>query len=179
MRDYPIEYNLNEKDRLDEQVKLLKDPTLAKLGASSKECLEIGCGVGSNISTVRKLNSELKFTGIDICPASIKSAKNEFEDEKTSFICGTVEDFNPAIKYDLIILRLILWSTSSRKDILNKAYSLLKDNGQIYIYEPDDQLLITYPRKNAFMNIIESWQKAVLEKGLDPFVGRKLVSLAT
>ena len=40
-------------------------------------------------------------------------------------------------------------------------------------------MLITYPRKNAFMNIIESWQKAVLEKGLDPFVGRKLVSLAT
>ncbi len=83
MSDYPIEYNLNEKDRLDEQVKLLKDQTLAKLDASSKECLEIGCGVGSNISTVRELNSELKFTGIDICPESIKSAKNEFEDEKT------------------------------------------------------------------------------------------------
>jgi ubiquinone/menaquinone biosynthesis C-methylase UbiE len=177
MASYPLIFNLEEIDRLTAQSSNLADDILPLMGQQAKTCLEIGCGVGSNVPTVSKYNAALKYTGVDISETAINHAIKKYGSNNTEFRLqeGSSLKF-PDNHFDLVFIRLVLWGTSNREQILKEAFRVLKPNGVIYCFEPDDKFLINHPPKENFEKLIGEWQKRVLEAGCDPFIGRKLQS---
>ena len=175
---YPLIFNDEEILRLNSQSENLSDELLVQLGASSSFCLEIGCGTGSNIPLLRKNNKDLAYYGVDISSTAIKSAQDKYSNDRTFFLKtdGNSIPLNPET-FDLVVIRLVLWGASNREEIVSQAKSLLKKDGLIYCYEPDDQCLMLHPKLTEFEQLIKSWQSQVMSKGCDPFIGRKLPSL--
>ena len=69
--------------------------------------------------------------------------------------------------------RLVLWASGEcASGILSEAYRVLKNDGIIYVFEPDDHLLLFLPPKPFIARLIELWDRQMLSNGLDPFIGR-------
>jgi ubiquinone/menaquinone biosynthesis C-methylase UbiE len=172
---YPMSYQKEEAERLDLQADQLDDPSIDHLVKNSKRCLEIGCGVGSNLKKYRALNSTLEYTGIDISEFAIEEARKTFpEDASTSFQkmdCRNLEF--PKNSFDLIVSRLVLWSVGKDwTQVLHEVHKSLRPGGYFYAFEPDDQFLLFHPVKKEVCEIISLWQKRVFASGLNPYIGR-------
>ncbi len=175
MISYPILFNTNEIDRLTAQSSNLSDDILPLMGKQAQNCLEIGCGVGSNVPIISKYNFGINYFGIDISDIAIQHANSKYGSENVKFQIHEGSQLPFTSNYfDLVVIRLVLWGAANREDILREAYRVLKPNGIIYCFEPDDQFLINYPPKQHLEQLITDWQKKVVSKGCDPFVGRKL-----
>lgn len=177
MASYPLQFNIEELDRLTTQSLSLSDDILPLLGKQSEFCLEIGCGAGSNVPVLCKYNNNINYLGIDISSEAIEHANSKYSSENIVF---KIHEGSKIPKndnsFDLVVIRLVLWGASNREEILKEAYRVLKPNGIIYCFEPDDQFLINYPPKMNFERLIKEWQSKVISAGCDPFIGRKLNS---
>lgn len=175
MVSYPILFNIEEIERLTAQSSNLSDDILPLLGKQAQNCLEIGCGVGSNVPILMKHNSNINYHGVDISSTAIEHAISKYGSENIKFQNseGSGLPFTDNA-FDLVVIRLVLWGAANRESILREAHRVLRPNGVIYCFEPDDQFLISYPSKQYFERLISVWQKKVMATGCDPFVGRKL-----
>lgn len=175
MVSYPILFNLEEIDRLTSQSLNLSDDILPLLGKQAQNCLEIGCGVGSNVPALCKYNSSIKYIGVDISETAVQHATQKYGTENVKFQIqeGSALPFSEN-KFDLVVIRLVLWGAANREAILRESHRVLKPNGVIYCFEPDDKFLINFPLKISFDHLIGEWQRRVIAKGCDPFIGRKL-----
>lgn len=174
-----MNYSPNVSERLNLQALEYFDDSLIELAQKSTRCLEIGCGVGSNLPVLRHLNANIDYVGIDISDYAIQQAISAHQqDAKTSFKvmnCQSAEF--PDRSFDLIISKLVLWSVGPGWQQIPKAISrLLKPGGTLYCFEPDDSMLIFHPKKPAIENLIKLWQKTVTAHGRNPFIGRQLYS---
>lgn len=157
-KSYPIHFNGHEQNRLKKQSKSLSDSQLVELSKNSQSCLEIGCGVGSNIDVITKGNKNITYHGIDCCRSSIEAAKKILSKSNISFSIETAEKLTFKEEFDLVVIRLVLWGAPGRTTILTNAFNALKPGGKIYVYEPDDQYLLLYPDKPKFINYLSKWQ---------------------
>ncbi|MGZ3769565.1 MAG: class I SAM-dependent methyltransferase [Bdellovibrio sp.] len=180
MTSYPILFNLEEIERLTAQSSNLSDDILPLMGKQAKTCLEIGCGAGSNLPALCKYNTSLNYTGIDVSETAIQYAKSVYSSDKADFQIGDGSKL-PFMnnQFELVVLRLVLWGASNRINILQEAHRVLKPNGMIYCFEPDDNFLGNYPPKKNFDHLVSEWQARVISDGCDPFIGRKLHDLLT
>ncbi len=166
-----------ELQRLNLQSDLLFDQRVIPLIKKSKRCLEIGCGAGANLATYTKLNPKLKYVDIDISEAAIQKASSTFSKNKNAgfFVMAADDlDFDDG-EFDLVVIRLVLWSISKiASDVLMAANRVLKKGGCIYSYEPDDRLLLMHPAKKDRDDYIKFWQEMMQKKGADPFIGERV-----
>ncbi len=56
---YPILFNMEETERLNAQSSNLSDEMLPLVSKQAHTCLEIGCGIGSNVPELRKFNENM------------------------------------------------------------------------------------------------------------------------
>lgn len=175
MVSYPLLFNIEEIDRLTAQSSNLSDDILPLLGKQARNCLEIGCGPGSNVPILSKYNSNINYVGVDVSETAIQHAISMYGSQNAEFQIhdGGNLPFSKST-FDLVVIRLVLWGAANRELILKEAHRVLKPNGIIYCFEPDDQFLINYPPKQNFERLVCDWQKKVMAKGCDPFLGRKL-----
>jgi ubiquinone/menaquinone biosynthesis C-methylase UbiE len=105
--------------------------------------LEIGCGNGwfsREIATIKY--SEV--TGIDINAMEINQAKRVFKEWlNLSFYEGDIHLLKYKMKFDVIVFAASIQYFYSLKNILDEAFSILKDFGEIHIldsffYHPDE-----------------------------------------
>ncbi len=176
---YPMKFDDAEKDRLEKQAQILAEPSLGVLLRKSERCLEIGCGIGSNLPMVRSENSNIDYFGIDINVEALETARrNHSKTLKSKFeiMDGRNIQF-PADSFDLVISRLTLWSVGRDwGKVVEEARRVLKSGGIFYSYEPDDRFLLFFPKKDAAMNLIQKWQVRVTSDGLNPFIGIEILS---
>ena len=174
---YPLGHTQTELDRLDNQALILQDPLLDQLASSASSVLEIGCGNGSNLPLLRKANSNLKYTGIDIAPGAVADAKEKFKgDADANFIQMDGASINlPPESFDLVITKLVLWSIGPAWTVtLREALRLLLPGGIFYAMEPANDMIEIYPEKPAARAWMNAWDSAVKESGLDSFIGSKV-----
>ena len=102
--------------------------------------LDIGCSTGDFLSLFDK--SIFNCHGIDLDVSAINVAKENYP--WINFSHTNLRDFNTANIFDAIIFRGTLqYLGSYLREEFNKAYSLLKTNGYIFIY--------SLPNKDSFM----------------------------
>lgn len=95
--------------------------------------LEIGCSTGKLLDFIKKRGYS-NLIGIEPAPECKKIAKNEFG---INVITSTLEKYKTNKKYDLIILSAVLEHLVDVRNAISKTYSLLKNNGMVYICVPD------------------------------------------
>lgn len=104
------------------------------------EIIELGCHVGFNL--IRYARMGYKITGVDISSTLLEEANrrrlSEDRDvcERITLIKSWIEDLNLDKKFDSIILTETLEHVIDPLPIMEKAKSLLKPDGQLFITTP-------------------------------------------
>lgn len=73
---------------------------LVELGSPPRAVLDFGCGVGTNIQPLLKLDSLAHLTGIDISVDSLRRAGDLYSDPRVRFV--QQKQFSPAADLDLV-----------------------------------------------------------------------------
>ncbi|TDP03907.1 methyltransferase domain-containing protein [Flavobacterium sp. 245] len=109
--------------------------------------LDIGCGTGSiSRDIANNIGPNGKVIGIDNTESFIKSGRESYQSvANLELIAVDLFDYNPDIKFDLIVSARTLQWLSNPKEALIKIKSLLKPNGQISILDYDHTNLIWNP----------------------------------
>jgi ubiquinone/menaquinone biosynthesis C-methylase UbiE len=175
--EYWLGHSADEQARLDAQSETLTDPFLKPLIQRSERCLEIGCGVGSNLPWIRSINSNLQYTGIDIFDEAVQSAHARYSSDKNAtfqIMDGAKLDFQEK-SFDLIFTKFALWAAGSKSAAILKAgFKVLSKGGIFHAYEPDDSLLLFYPPKENLNKALKKWQMASKKKVMNPLIGQEL-----
>lgn len=166
---YPLGHSNQEKQRLEKQAALLREPVLDRLAQGARDCLEIGCGTGANLPMLRAANPSLRYTGVDlVCAAEARKSEAVFlqmDAKNLGF---------PDSSFDLAFTKLVLWSIPGWEDVLREAFRVLRPGGVFYALEPCNHLIELQPAKPAARAWMRRWDLAAAERGLDPFIGSKM-----
>lgn len=97
--------------------------------------LEIGCGGGGFISSIKYYRPDVKCQGIDIGKSAIRYAKNNFSDVK--FQIGNIYDLKfPNNYFDAILIEDVLEHLDNPSKALSEIYRVLRHNGIFQAYIP-------------------------------------------
>ncbi|MEG0851018.1 MAG: methyltransferase domain-containing protein [Flavobacterium sp.] len=109
--------------------------------------LDIGCGTGSISKDIaNNIGPTGKVIGIDNTASFIKSGQESYQSvSNLELIPLDLFEYNPDLKFDLIVSARTLQWLSNPKEALIKMKSLLKPNGQISILDYDHTNLIWNP----------------------------------
>lgn len=101
--------------------------------------VDIGCGLGT---IIRYLPDNIRFVGIDISDAYIKSARLEFG-TRAEFLCGTAHEFltnmdDRLLDADVVMCNGLLHHLVRREvdDVLTLARRILSARGRFVLWEP-------------------------------------------
>lgn len=106
---------------------------LKRFVSKESNILEVGCSTGKLLNFI-KTKGYKNLLGIEPAPECKLIAKNNYGIE---VITSTLDNFKRKEKYDLIIFSAVLEHLTDIRNTVIKAYSLLNENGIIYICVPD------------------------------------------
>ena len=99
--------------------------------------LEIGGGHGLYISeAISLIKHDAKFTLVDISQTSIDLAKKMTNSDDINFIKKNIYDYYPSLKFDFITMGEVLEHVEKPIELLKKVYSLLTNNGFLFLTVP-------------------------------------------
>ena len=173
---YPLGHSPMEMNRLELQAKLFEDPLLLELANRFSSCLEIGCGVGSNLPLLRNSKETLRYHGIDLSSDAITAAAEAYGSHLSTFATQDASDLPQSDEtFDLVFSKLVLWSMgSSWKRAVSEALRVLKPGGIFYAFEPYDASVVFEPKKSAFQAALNHWGEKASESGVDLCIGPKI-----
>jgi SAM-dependent methyltransferase len=126
-------------------IEVLIEGFLRKNPFDHKSVLSIGCGVGKDVETVRKLFPSAKMYGIDISRYALKEARKHSD---ADFVCASAENlpFKEDLKFDMLIAghTLDLFTNEDYlKGIIGELtkYSAEKSRFYMSFYGDDEQHL--------------------------------------
>lgn len=114
--------------------------------------LEVGGGHGLYISeAINIIGDNADYDLVDISKSSIEIAKKMINNERVSYILSDVFEFFPEHKYDFITMGEVMEHVEDPVRLLKKLYSLLSDDGKLFITTPTNAPAIDhiYLFKNA------------------------------
>lgn len=88
--------------------------------------LDIGCAAGGFSKIIRQYNKSIKYTGVDISPQMIKTAKRKFPQDEFYLCDGGKLDF-PDKSFDICICFGVLHMTERWKELLSQAWRVCRD----------------------------------------------------
>lgn len=109
--------------------------TLTK-GKDSPNILDIGCGYGNYIAVLHEHFPNATVTGIEINPEIFASTRKTFEQTKhISIINDDFFQYQADQKFDVVLLNYVLFyfNRANKQKLLDKAKSILTDDGSILI----------------------------------------------
>jgi SAM-dependent methyltransferase len=123
------------------------------------EILCVGCGPGVILREVCAINSSIKGTGIDIR--------------------GDVHAMQfPSDSFDLVYSRMLFEYLHDKERAAAEMVRVCRPGGSVLLQDLDGQLLWNYPEDPVVQCAVEKVVAGLASTGFDPFVGRKLFSLA-
>jgi ubiquinone/menaquinone biosynthesis C-methylase UbiE len=148
-----------------------------RLGA---EVLSVGCGPGVIIRELCTLDPSIRATGLDISDERVQEAKRRnLENVQANFVRGDAQamDFASS-RFDLVYSRMLMEYLKDKESAVKEMVRVCKRGGTVLLQDLDGQLLWHYPEDPVVQGAAERVVRALSSTGFDPFVGRKLFSLA-
>ena len=144
------------------------------------EVLSVGCGPGVILSAVTAMDSFIRATGIDISRDRVQqAAERNRENGRVKFVCGDAHAMEfPSNTFDLVYCRMLLQYLGEKERAVAEMARVAKPGGTVLLQDLDGQLLWHYPEDPGVQRTAEKVVAALAPTGFDPFVGRKLFSLA-
>ena len=153
---------------------------LAHRVQSGAQVLSVGCGPGVILREICALDSSVRATGIDVSSERVKEAKQKNHDiSQLDFVRGDAQAMEfPSDRFDLVYSRMLLEYLKDKEGAVREMARVCKRGGTVLLQDLDGQLLWHYPEDPVVQSTAEKVVKALAATGFDPFVGRKLFSLA-
>lgn len=144
------------------------------------EVLSVGCGPGVILREVSALDASVRATGIDISANRVEEAKQRNRGvPQLNFVRGDAQAMDFASNsFDLVYSRMLLEYLKDKERAVREMVRVCKCGGTVLLQDLDGQLLWHYPEDPVVQGTVEKVVRALGVTGFDPFVGRKLFSLA-
>ena len=115
--------------RSDEIINIILDNAMI---GESQDVLDVACGTGVLIPDylARKVSS---VTGIDISPEMVEIAKKKFPEENVRIICADVEETDPDMLFDRIVVYNALPHFPEPERLVSRLSELLKSGGVLTV----------------------------------------------
>ena len=110
------------------------------INSMPEHILDMGCGPGNSTHILRQRWPESRLTGIDNSHSMIEKAKNDYPGEE--WILSDAAGFITDIKFDIIFSNAAIQWMPDHKNLLDKLYNMLSDNGVIAIQIPEFEDMI-------------------------------------
>ena len=142
--------------------------------------LSVGCGPGVILREVCTLDASIRATGLDISEERVQEAKQRNrENAQANFVRGDAQAMDFASNsFDLVYSRMLLEYLKDKEGAVNEMVRVCKQGGVVLLQDLDGQLLWHYPEDPGVQGTVEKIVRGLAATGFDPFVGRKLFSLA-
>ncbi len=99
--------------------------------------LEVGGGHGLYASeAINSIGEKANYHLVDISQSSIDIAKMMIANNKVHYVLSDIFDYNPTTKYDFITMGEVLEHVEQPIHLLKKLFSLLNDDGKVFITVP-------------------------------------------
>ncbi len=153
---------------------------LAHRVAAGAEVLSVGCGPGVILREVCALDGSIRATGIDVSAERVQEAKQKNRRiPQVNFVRGDAQAMEfPPDRFDLVYSRMLLEYLKDKEGAVREMVRVCNRGGTVLLQDLDGQLLWHYPEDPVVQETAEKVVKALGPTGFDPFVGRKLFSLA-
>jgi len=144
------------------------------------DVLCVGCGPGVILRAVCGLDPSIRGTGIDVSADRIREAvlRNGTE-TRMKFVRGDAHAMQfPSDHFDVVYSRMLFEYLKEKERGLAEMVRVCRPGGRVMIQDLDGQLLWNYPDEPEMQHAVERVVAGLAKTGFDPFVGRKLFSLA-
>ncbi len=147
---------------------------------AGKSILDVGCGpaviareIAVSVPHAQVVGLDLSSDRLDVARQNTREHTNvvlkQGDAQKLPFEDGA---------FDFVYCRLLLEYLPDKQVAIREMFRVLKPSGQIMLQDLDGQLLWSYPADVELQEKIEATLKVLAKTGFDPYVGRKLFSLA-
>lgn len=138
--------------------------------------LEVGCGPGALLDGIKAQHPDQTVVGVDISHERLRYSHTR---KSINFVqaSGLSLPF-PVSSFDSIYTRFLLEYLSEREQAVKEIYRVCKPGGKILLQDLDGQLVTNWPIVDSMTSRIEKIAEVLTSTGFDPFIGRKLFSLA-
>lgn len=153
---------------------------LARRIRAGAHVLSVGCGPGVILRELCTLDVSIRVTGLDISEERVREAKQKnCENAQANFVRGDAQAMDFASNsFDLVYSRMLLEYLKDKERAVKEMVRVCKRGGAVLLQDLDGQLLWHYPEDPVVQGTVEKVVRALAGTGFDPFVGRKLFSLA-
>jgi ubiquinone/menaquinone biosynthesis C-methylase UbiE len=144
------------------------------------EVLSAGCGPGVILRELCALDRSIRATGLDISEERVQEAKQKNRaNAQANFVRGDAQAMDFASNsFDFVYSRMLMEYLKDKESAVNEMARVCKRGGTVLLQDLDGQLLWHYPEDPVIQVTVEKVVRALATTGFDPFVGRKLFSLA-
>jgi len=144
------------------------------------QVLSVGCGPGVIVRELCTLDPSIQATGLDISDERVQEAKGRnLENAQANFVRGDAQAMDLASnRFDLVYSRMLMEYLKDKEGAVKEMVRVCKPGGTVFLQDLDGQLLWHYPEDPVVQGTAERVVRALSSTGFDPFVGRKLFSLA-
>ncbi len=142
--------------------------------------LSVGCGPGVILQAVCSKDTSIHGTGIDVSAARVQQAiEKHSSNPRLNFVRGDAHDVPfPSECFDLVYSRMLFEYLADKERAAAELVRVCQPGGHVLIQDLDGQLLWNYPEDPKLQRSIEAAITGLANTGFDPFVGRKLFTLA-
>jgi len=147
----------------------------------SGSILEVGCGPGVLLRSAAQANPALRLTGIDISADRVREATERNADlPHIEILQGDASCalHVPADSFDVVYSRFMLEYLADKDRVVHELSRVCRPGGAVLLQDLDGQLVWHYPEDEELERQVGEVLRALAKTGFDPFVGRKLFSLA-
>jgi ubiquinone/menaquinone biosynthesis C-methylase UbiE len=147
---------------------------------SGAEILSVGCGPGVILREICLMDPSIAGTGIDISAERVEAAiRTNAANSRVKIVRGDAHAMQfPANSFDLVYSRLLFEYLQDKEQAAAEMIRVCRPGGSVLLQDLDGQLLWNYPEDPVVQRAAEKVVAGLASTGFDPFVGRKLFSLA-
>ena len=145
---------------------------------SATAILDVGCGPGVIACAVGRSKPSVSMTGIDLSTARIKTMGANLPPNVRLQQGDACQLLFADDSFDLVYCRFLLEYLKNKQDAVNEMVRVCRPGGKVLLQDLDGQLTWHFPEDEELQSPITRVLTALAKKGFDPFVGRKLFSMA-
>lgn len=183
-RQYIHGFSKSESARLIAQARVLAPIVFGSLRLpETGDLLEFGCGVGAELGIVLERWPGLKVTGLDLDAGHLHAAQVHLQvpvaKARVRLVRGNAcrLPFAPS-SFDSVITVWMLEHVPDPRAVLAEGLRVLRPNGRLICTEVDNSTFRFEPEQPAVSAWWSAFNRFQCALGGDPFVGRRLETLA-